>query len=247
MTANERALNTSILLLIPPGVLALAWALYNFPVGKIGGGLITLSIVTVFFSGFLRIDLPRTKLHLTISDALIFLSLLFYGGGLAIVLAMGEAAFSSLRLGANQAGKSRISMRTILMNVLIAGFSTFTTAFIVKTLFGPEESILSVGNNTSLATCGPDGSLVAVCGKHFLAAASVSKRSGRKLLEVWNEYCVKPSPCLQRRPDGGLLRKPYSKPTWCSFAMAVGFFALYTLLQAVLRTMSRWRRQSRKV
>ena len=230
MTANERALNTSILLLIPPGVLALAWAINNFPVGKVGGGLITLSIVTVFFSGFLRIDLPRTKLHLTISDALIFLSLLFYGGGLAIVLAMGEAAFSSLRLGANQAGKSRISMRTILMNVLIAGFSTFTTAFIVKTLFGPEESILLSGNNTSLAYLLALMALSQFAGNTFLAAAYVSKRSGRKLLEVWNEYCFN---ALTLFCSGalmaGLAAKAVLQTDMVQFAMAVGFFALIYL------------------
>ena len=95
MTAKERTINTCLLMLLPPGIMASGWAIYHFPVEKVGGGLITLSIVTIFFSAFLRIKIPGTELHLTISDALVFLSLLFYGGPVAVILAMLEAASSS--------------------------------------------------------------------------------------------------------------------------------------------------------
>ncbi len=227
MTPKERIMNTSLLLLVPPGIVALGWAIYHFPIGKVGGGMITLAIVTVFFSAFLRIEIPRTKLHLTISDALVFLSMLFYGGGVAIILAMLEAGVSSMRLSAGGAKARSVTKRTILANVLIAGFSTFSTAFVVETLFGHEEAILLGGNNTMLAYLLAVMALAQFSTNTFLASAYVAMRNDRKLLDVWNEQCFNSLTLFSTGAlMAGLGAKAVMQTDMVQFALVAGFFGL---------------------
>src|SRR5688572_31780859 len=90
MTPSERTLNISLCLMVPICLLAVVWAVFNFPFDQMNGGLALLTLVTVFFSAYFRIEIPRAKLHLTISDGLVFLSLLFYGGGVAVLLRSEE-------------------------------------------------------------------------------------------------------------------------------------------------------------
>jgi hypothetical protein len=106
-------------MLLPGGLAAIIWAVANFPVTMVSVGLVTFSLVTVCFSSYLRIQLPRTKIHLTISDALVFLSLLIYGGEVAVLLAALETAFTSINF--RRQGVT-IKSKTIVINVLIASF-----------------------------------------------------------------------------------------------------------------------------
>ena len=150
MTEKERKLNTSLLMLVPPGILATGWALYHFPVEELGPGLLLLSVVTVFFGAYLRIQIARTNLHLTVSDALIFLSLLVYGGPVAILLSMIEAGLSSLKLIPANKSRTFTSWPTILTNILTSGFSTFATAFLIELVFGRPQQVLADGGSATL-------------------------------------------------------------------------------------------------
>lgn len=214
-------------MLVPPGIMAAGWAIYNFPVDKLSAGLLLLTLVTVFFSAYLRFQIPRTKLHLTISDALVFLSLLVYGGGVAVLLAMLEAGFSSLKLSPK---RGFTSWRTILINVLTAGFSTFATAFLVEILFGSPEPILASGNNSLLIYL---LAVMAVCQfatNTFLASAYLAIKTERRLLDVWNEYCFN---ALAMFCSGavmaGLAAKALQKIDMVQFALAAGFCGLIFL------------------
>ena len=57
--------------------------------------LLLLSAFTVLVGSKMTIQIPRFKSHVSVSDTLIFLTLLLYGGGFAIMLAAIEAAFSA--------------------------------------------------------------------------------------------------------------------------------------------------------
>jgi diguanylate cyclase (GGDEF)-like protein len=230
MTNQERTLNTSLLMLVPPGIMAAAWAVYNFPVDKFGIGLVMLALVTVFFSAFLRIQLPRTNLHLTISDALVFLSLLVYGGGVAVLLAMLEAAFSSLRLRTSQPSRSFTSWRTVSTNVLTAGFSTFATAFLVETLFGSPSAILASGDNTVLVYLLAVMAVAQFASNTFLASAYLAIKTERRLLDVWNEYCFNALALFcSGAVMAGLAAKAVQKIDMVQFALAAGFLGLIFL------------------
>jgi diguanylate cyclase (GGDEF)-like protein len=230
MTSQERLLNTSVLMLVPPGVMAAGWAVYNFPVGKVGTGLLMLAVVTVFFSAYLRFQLPRTNLHLTVSDALVFLSLLVYGGGVAVLLAMLEAGFSSLKLSPANRSRGFTSWRTILTNVLTAGFSTFATAFLVEILFGSPEPILASGNNSVLVYLLAVMAVSQFASNTFLVSAYLAVKTERRLLDVWNEYCFNALAMFcSAAVMAGLAAKALQKIDMVQFALAAGFFGLVFL------------------
>ncbi len=112
MENKERKIKLYLSVVFPLGLGALIWAFYRFPVDKINAGLIALSIVTVFFSSYLRIQLPRTKIHLTVSDALIILSLLIYGGEVAVLPLLQELPGNAFGIFQSIIGREQRQCRT---------------------------------------------------------------------------------------------------------------------------------------
>lgn len=217
-------------MLVPPGVMALAWAAYHFPFDKLGIGMLMLAVVTVFFSAYLRVQVPRTTLHLTISDALVFLSLLVYGGGVAIVLAMLEAGFSSLKLTTPSSPGRRPNLRTIAANILTAVFSTFATTFIVETVFGPASKVLGAGDNTTLVYLLAVMAFSQFVSNTLLVSAWVAIKTERRMLDVWNQASFN---ALAMFSSGavmaGLAAKALQRIDMIQFALAAGFFGLIFL------------------
>src|ERR1043166_9363605 len=87
-----------------------------------------LAIVTVLIGPRLSIPIPRVKAHISVSDTFIFLSLLLFGGEVAILLATAEALCASLRIGRRR--------RTHLFNAAVMACATFMTVWTVRGLFG---------------------------------------------------------------------------------------------------------------
>ena len=227
MTPQEKTLNISLCVMVPICLLAVVWAIVNFPFDKMDGGLVMLTLVTVFFSAYFRLELPRAGLHLTISDGLVFLSLLFYGGGLAVLLAMVEAGFSTLKLSPAGGTWGRVGWKPILVNVLTAGISTFGTALLVAALFGPPSLILESGTNTQLAFLLAVMTLSQFATNTVLASAYISLKTGARLLDVWNQHCLN---ALVMFCSGavmaGLGAKAVRHVDMVQLALAAGFFGL---------------------
>ncbi|MDQ6785656.1 MAG: EAL domain-containing protein [Acidobacteriota bacterium] len=187
MDNKERNIKILSIILLPLGLAVCALSLYNFPLAKVDLTLIVLSIITVFFSSYLKIQLPRTKIHLTVSDALIFLSLLTYGGEVAVLLAACESFSTSLNF--RREGIS-IKFNTIAINVAIAATATFVTAFVANQVFGSIDGIVNDGNNTHLAELLITMVLAQFVVNSTFVAIFISIKSGKNLWQVWNEYCL---------------------------------------------------------
>ena len=87
-----------------------------------------LAAVTVIIGPRLSIPIPRVKAHISVSDTFIFLSLLLFGGDVAILLASAEAVCASLRISRQ--------VRTHFFNASVMACATFLTVWIVRSLFG---------------------------------------------------------------------------------------------------------------
>ena len=172
---------------MPLGLAVCALAAFNFPFEKVDATLIVLSIVTVFFSSYLKIQLPRTKIHLTVSDALIFLSLLAYGGEVGILLAALETFFTSLNF--RREGIS-IKFKTIAINVAIAAIATTITVLTARQIFGSIESAVRDGSNMLLVELLFVMVMTQFVVNSVFVAIFISIKSGKKLWHVWNEYCL---------------------------------------------------------
>jgi hypothetical protein len=142
---KERNINIFTTLLVTLGLAALVTSVYYFPVEKISVTLIILSVITIFFSSYLRIQLPRTKIHLTVSETLVFFALLYYGGEVAVLLATLESVYASYNL--RREGLS-IKHKTVALNLSISVITTFVTAWAIKQFYVSPDSIAGAGNTT---------------------------------------------------------------------------------------------------
>ena len=186
MDLKERRTNTYLIVLLPIAVVAVAFAIVSFPAESVDARMIGLAIVTVFFSGYLRIQLPKTKIHLTISDALIFLAFLLFGGSVAVLLALCEAAYTSLTL---KYSGVKMRPRTLIINVCISVISVFAMTLAVLFLYGP----------TGLAHEADAGKyiwlLALMAFSQFLVnsafvSAFISVSTDTSPWKIWNEYCL---------------------------------------------------------
>ncbi len=182
---KERNINIFLIVLLPLALSAFITAVYNFPVEKIDLTLAILSVVTVFFSSYLKIQLPRTKIHLTVAEALIFFSLFRYGGEVAVLLAGLETFYNSLKLrleGVN------VKNKTVAINVAIGIVTTFVSAWAMRSFFTAPETVYR--DNKTLV-----GVLMMMVLAQFvvnsaLVALAISIKTEKNLWQVWNDYCL---------------------------------------------------------
>jgi diguanylate cyclase (GGDEF)-like protein len=187
MSSNKKLENIYIAVLMPVAVGALAWALYNFPGERMDWRLGGLTVITVFFSSFLRIQLPRTKIHVTTSDAAIILSFLWYGGEIAIILSFLETAFTSLSY---KRSGGTIRHKTIGVNIINSVVAMSVTALIVRLVFGPAPQVIESGDITQFI------GLITLLGfslfmlNSWLVSIIFAVKNDKSVLGVWTQYCL---------------------------------------------------------
>ncbi len=162
------------------------WAIFNFPLAKVDATLIVLSVITIFFSSYLKITLPRTKIHITVSDTLVFFSLLAYGGEVAVLLATFESLFTSLnfrREGIN------IKFKTVGINVAIAAISTFAAAWTVNQIFGSIADVVQSQSNSLLGELLLTMVMAQFAANSILVSVIFSIKTEKTFWQIWNEYC----------------------------------------------------------
>ena len=98
MEFKEKSVNIFIAVLAPVAIGVIAWAVMGIPANRVDSGVIMVAALTIFCSWYLRIQLPRVNIHLTISDALVMLGMLLYGGEIAVILAVFEMTAGALNL-----------------------------------------------------------------------------------------------------------------------------------------------------
>jgi diguanylate cyclase (GGDEF)-like protein/PAS domain S-box-containing protein len=123
------------------GFACLLLAVVNLPIFKFDLYFLVLAGATVCFGSWATVKIPRVKTHIAVSDIFVFLTLLLYGGEIAIILAAFEAFVSSWRFCSKKL--------TILFNVAAMGFSTSVVVFalILGGLYADGRVIL---NNVNL-------------------------------------------------------------------------------------------------
>ena len=187
MLTNKKLENIYIAMLLPVAAGAIGWAVYSFPSQRMDWRLAGLAVITIFFSSFLRIQLPRTKIHVTTSDAAIILSLLWYGGEVAVILSFLETGFTTFSY---RRGGGTIGYKTIVINIMIAVVALFVTTMIVRAIFGPAPLVLEGGDNTQFVL------MLAVMGiSLFMLNSSLvsfffAAKNDKPIMSVWTQYCL---------------------------------------------------------
>jgi len=95
--------------------------------------LLLLFLLMVVLGARLVISIPSIKGEITVNDAFVFLTMLFCGGKIAILIAVAGAICSSVRVS------KKLSVH--VFNASMMACSTFVTVFVLEKLFGPVEKL----------------------------------------------------------------------------------------------------------
>ncbi len=128
------------LLVIALGTICGVYAFIFLDMTVLNFGYGVILLVTVTCSTYLIVKIPGTKGEITVSDSLIFLTLLLYGGEAAIVLAIADGLSASIR----------ITKRPLpfAFNPAVMACATFATVHATCLCFGSAR-------DTTLATFSP--------------------------------------------------------------------------------------------
>ena len=214
-------------ILMPLALFGLGWALMGLSIARIDGGVIALTALTIFCSCFLRIQLPRINIHLTISDALIIIALIQYGGEIALLIAVIDSAVASLNL--KRKGVP-IKNLTIAINTMVASIGVLLTSQIVSLIFGPPRVILERQEVTGFVWLLGVMSLSLFLVNSVGAAVFSSIKEDRPFMSVWTKNC---GDALVMYLGGaimaGLILKALEQVNMYLFAAVVGFFGVMYL------------------
>ncbi len=146
MTKKAKTIELPTWITLAVGLLIFGHSAFQIPFSQFDSGLIAFTIFTVFFSSYLQIQIPRTNLYLTVSDTLVFIALLTYGGEVGIVLAVLESIFNSLNLKRKGV---HFRTKTLFLNGAISAVTTFVTVFILRHIFDSIGDVTANGTPTN--------------------------------------------------------------------------------------------------
>jgi signal transduction histidine kinase len=160
------------------GTGAIVYSAASLPLSRLDSRFLLLGLLVCIGShGAVRI--PRMSGRITVSDTLVFLTLLLYGGPAAVMLSALEGVYASLRI-------SRKPM-TILFNAAVLALSTFLTAMALRALFGAADL---AGNDYTPAALVAIFvmALVQYAANTGLIAVEKSLKLGERFWPTWKTY-----------------------------------------------------------
>jgi signal transduction histidine kinase len=148
------------------------------PTAKFDVRFLLLALL-VCVSSHVAVRIPRVSGRITVSDTLIFLTLLLYGGAAAVMLSALEGVYASLRI-------SRKPL-TILFNSAVLALSTFLTAAALRWLFGAAGLAANDYSAHALAAVFVMA-LVQYAANTVLIAVEKSLKLGEPFWPTWKTY-----------------------------------------------------------
>lgn len=186
MISKDKKINIFLAALTPFAVATMVWAIRGLSIERLDTGVVTVAALTIFCSFYLRIQLPRVNIHLTISDSLVILAMLLYGGEIAVILAALEMAVGSFYLRRQNV---KISVKTIVINVMIAPIAVFCSMKAIGLIFVSSDLVLQRGDLTSFVWL-----LAVMAGSMFLVnsalvAVFTAVKQSKSVWRVWTNNC----------------------------------------------------------
>ena len=165
------------------GVICLMSALIWAPLERIDIQFLVLVCFTIGLGSRVTVQIPQFKSHISVSDTFIFLTLLLYGGELAVILAFVEAAASSWRFCSRRL--------TVWFNAGIMAIATTTVVLALKTfgLYSEDQLHGHMDYGTDFLIALSVIALTQFIVNTTLASAYDALNGGLPLWETWkNKY-----------------------------------------------------------
>lgn len=177
---------------------------------------LVIAIATILIGPRLSIRIPQVKAHISVSDTFVFLTILLFGGEVAILLATAEAACASLRIGKKN--------RTHFFNASVMACATFITVWAIRLLFGDALRVRDFySSNYIVLLC--TMAVVQYLGNSLMIAASSALKSEETIWKSWRQnYLWTSITYLAGACAAGLIAR---------FIGNVGFFAFSATLPII--------------
>lgn len=118
---------------IVAGAALFAFAIFTADFASLGYSFLLFSLVTLVFASRIVVAIPKVKGHISVSDTLIFLSILIFGGEAGVMLSTVDAIPASYKLTKRP--------QTLFFNVAVFAVSTSFTVAAMRLIFGSIFSL----------------------------------------------------------------------------------------------------------
>ncbi|MDI1243665.1 MAG: EAL domain-containing protein [bacterium] len=166
------------------GGLCVTYSVATFPIQKLDLNLAVLVALTLGLGTRITLPIPRFNSHISVSDTLIFLTLLLYGGEAAIILAAVEAFISARRFCSQQI--------TVLFNSGTLAVSTTAVAILLWAygLYSVDQLHGRPGKMAEFLTALSVMAVTQFLFNTILTATCDALRNGLPLWETWKSKYV---------------------------------------------------------
>src|SRR5690606_20617021 len=176
---------TKIVVIVLGGICTLA-AVATLPSSAFTWGYLFITAFGILVAPRMSLTLPRSKFAISFSDALVFLTLLLYGGQAAIVFAVIETAANCLFLRSRGFPFGKLMIPTnVSLNAISTGITIFIWMQFQLSSFGP----LDISKTQHLISALGLLAVIQFLGSSVLAAAFQSLKDGSSLWETWRRDC----------------------------------------------------------
>ncbi|HKR60001.1 MAG TPA: ATP-binding protein, partial [Pyrinomonadaceae bacterium] len=155
-------------------------SLFRFPLSRLDLPLLFLALLVVAVSSSVVIRIPLVSGGITVSDTFIFLTMLLYGGEAAVLLAVCDGLFSSLRISRRP--------RTIFFNSAVMACSTFLTVWTLRTCFGSIVELPRAGYTGSFIGAIWLMALTQYAANSGLIAAEKAFKTDQPFWKTWRAF-----------------------------------------------------------
>jgi PAS domain S-box-containing protein len=171
-----------MLAVVAAGFAASLSSLFHLEVGRLDLRFAALALVTLGLSARVTVKIPGVNSAVTVSDTLIFLTLLLYGVEAAALLAAADAFCASFR--------HCKTWLTVTFGAAVGALSTFAAGGALRLCFGEAETLADGRRPGELAAALILLSLVSFFSHTALTAAASALKSGQTVWRTWKDHCL---------------------------------------------------------
>jgi signal transduction histidine kinase/CheY-like chemotaxis protein len=177
---RNRVLEVYLWLVVLLGAGIVGYSAYSLSAAQLNLTFIIFALITILLSSRFTIHIPNYSGNLTVSDTFIFITILFYGGEPAILLAAAEGAVSS--------ASYRYKPRTVAFNGAIMAIATFLSAHTMELFFGKTTDLPRTENLGVFVAAICTMATVQYIANSWLATAFTALKRGQSVAQTWREY-----------------------------------------------------------
>lgn len=162
------------------GIAACLYSAYHLPVERLDLHFALLALITISITSRISIQIPHLTAHITVSDTLVFLIMLLYGGNAAVLIAAAEGLSSTARISRKP--------RTLLFNTSQIACATFLTVQALRLCFGRIVDLPLQGLSASFIAALVVMVLVQYVVNSGLAAVYEALKGNQPIIQTWIKH-----------------------------------------------------------